>query len=248
MTDSRWDFRVECVPLDGLGIDAGQKLGMVLVQPYYTLDADGTIPFRISAAYREAQKDLIVRAFQIRAVESQDRGMPVPFILFPEAAIPVHDPDGLDCLHQQMERAEGEVVFVGGLEGLGPREIEGMVERFRPDIDTARPDFDAAGAFVNACVIAVKSGNKRLSWHFQAKVAPSQWEQPRSMACGGRVLYFVAPRLAFVCQICFDHVAAQGTEPLSEGLCRRLIGVTKPLAAPLNFIFVPQCNPRPQAW
>jgi len=247
MTEGGWSFQVERIPLDGLSIDAGQRLGMVIVQPDYALDADGTVPFRISAAYRQAQQYLIERAFQIRAVESQDRGVPVSFILFPEAAIPVHDPDGLDCLHQQMKQAEGDVVFIGGLEGLSPREIEGLVERFGPDIDTARPAFDAAGAFVNASVIAVKSGNERLSWHFQAKLAPSQWEQPRSMACGRRVLYFVAPRLAFVCQLCFDHIAAQGTESLSEGLCRRLIQVAQPYAAPLNFVFVPQCNAKPQA-
>jgi hypothetical protein len=247
MPDDGWDFQVERVNLDGLGIDAGQKLGMVIVQPKYDLISDGTVPFRISEAYRDAQKNLIEKAFQIRAAESEGRGVSIPFILFPEAAIPVSNPDGLDCLYQQMQQAEGEVIFIGGLEGLSPGELEREVNRFQPNIEVAKPNFDPVGTFVNACVIAVKFDGGGLAWHFQAKLAPSQWEQPRGMARGRRLLYFLAPRLAFVCQICFDHVAMQGTEALSMSLCHKLIQNTRPLAAPLNFIFVPQCNPDPQA-
>jgi hypothetical protein len=247
MTNGGWDFQVRRVDLDGLGIDAGQRLGMVIVQPEYELIPDGVVPFRISEGYREAQKGLIERAFQIRAVESQVRNMPIPLVLFPEAAIPVSDPDGLDCVRQEMQQAEGEIIFMGGLEGLSLQELEGLVNRFRPNAEVGRPDFDAAGAFVNTCVIAVKSDRGELAWHFQAKLAPSQWEQPRSMARGKRLLYFLAPRLAFVCQICFDHVAMQGTEELSLRVCHDLIQNTQPLAAPLNFVFVFQCNPHPQA-
>jgi len=245
MARTTWDFDIERISLDDLGLDAGQRLRMVLVQPDYTLDADGAVPFRISATSRQDQGDLIERAFRIRAAESHDRGVPVPFILFPEAAIPVQNPDGLGCLRQQMEQAEGDVVFIGGLEGQSRDETQALVDRFPPAVDTARPDFDA-GTFVNLCVIAVKWADGRLGWHFQAKLAPSQWEQRRSMARGRRVLYFLAPRLAFVCQICFDHVAAQGLEPLNVSLCQGLIQKTQPLAAPLNFVFVPQCNPKPQ--
>jgi len=245
MTEGGWSFQVERIPLDGLSIDAGQRLGMVIVQPDYALDADGTVPFRISAAYRQAQQYLIERAFQIRAVESQDRGVPVSFIVFPEAAVPAHDPDGLDCLRQQMEQAEGEVVFVGGLEGLNPQEAGDLADRFAPGFDGAKPDFDAAGAFVNVCVIAVKWADGRLGWHFQAKLAPSHWEQGQSMARGKRVLYFDAPHVKFLCQICFDHIAAQGHEPLSSALCDKLIEKIHPNTATLDFVFVPQFNPQP---
>ena len=247
MPDRRWDFEVQRINLDRLGIDAGERLGMVIVQPEYTLVPDGAVPFRISEACREAQKDLVEKAFQIRAAEKQARNVPIPFILFPEAAIPASEPDGLDCLRQQMLRAEGDIIFIGGLEGLSPQEIEHLVNRFRPNVDVAKPQFEAAGEFVNACVIAVKLDGGALMWHFQAKLAPSQWEQPRNMARGKRLLYFLAPHLAFICQICFDHVAVQGTEALSTSLCHYLIQNTMPLAAPLNFVFVPQCNPDPQA-
>ena len=104
MTDGGWDFQVDRVDLVGLGINAGQRLGMVIVQPKYSLVPDGLIPFRISEECREAQKALIEKAFEIRAAESQERNVPIPFILFPETAIPAHDPDGLDFLRQQMER------------------------------------------------------------------------------------------------------------------------------------------------
>lgn len=52
MTNSSCNFEVERVALDDLGIDAGQKLGMVIVQPDYELVPDGTVPFRISENYR----------------------------------------------------------------------------------------------------------------------------------------------------------------------------------------------------
>lgn len=247
MTGDDWDFQVERIDLDGLDIDAGQRLGVVVVQPNYEVEADGAVPFQISAAYRAAQKDLIEKAFQIRAAESEERNVPIPFVLFPEISIPARNPEGLDCLRQQVERVQGDVIFIGGLEGLTGRELEALVNAFPPNIEIARPDFDAAGAFVNACVIAVKPAGGELGWHFQAKVVPSQWEQGRNMARGKRVLYFVAPRLSFVCQICFDHIAAQGREPLNPALCRRLIEKTQPDAATLDFVFVPQYNPQPDA-
>lgn len=246
MADGGWDFEVVRVNLDGLGIDAGQRLGMVIAQPKYELGPDAAVPFRISDGYREAQKGLIEKAFQIRAVESTERNVPIPFVLFPEAAIPVSDPDGLDCLRQQMEQVQGDVIFVGGLEGLSSQEAQEVTNNFAPSVDDARLTF-ADGTFVNVCLIVVKSANGPLSWHFQAKLRPSQWEQPRNMARGRRILYFVAPHLAFVCQICFDHVAMQGSEALGNNLCRYLIQSTRPLAAPLNFVFVPQYNPDPQA-
>jgi len=244
MTNGGWDFQVKRVDLDGLGIDAGQKLGMIIVQPEYDLLRDGQVPYQIAGEYREIQKGLIEKAFQIRATESQERNVAIPFVLFPEAALPVSDPDGLDCLHQQMQQAEGEVIFIGGLEGLSPQDARGVARTFAPGVDAARPAF-AAGAFVNVCVIVVKSADGRLVWHFQAKLRPSRWEQQRNMANGLQVLYFVAPRVAFLCQICFDHIVAQGEAPLNAALCNQLIESTRPNAATLDFVFVPQFNPQP---
>jgi hypothetical protein len=105
-------FQVETIDLGSLSIDGSKKLGVVLVQPAYDLDPDGVVPFRVSATARENQIKLIEKAFQIRKVESRDRGIPIPFILFPEAAIPVCEPDGLYCLNQQMNEAQGDVVFI----------------------------------------------------------------------------------------------------------------------------------------
>jgi hypothetical protein len=241
MTDGGWDFQVDRVDLVGMGIDAGQRLGMVIVQPKYDLVPDGPIPFRISEEYREAQKVLIEKAFEIRAAESQTRNVPIPFNLFPETAIPAHDPDGLDFLRQQMEEVHEDVIFIGGLEELSPEEVGEMVGKVPP---AATLGF-AAGTFVNVCVIAVKSANGPLSWHFQVKLRPSKWEQPGNMAHGQRILYFVAPEVAFMCQICFDHIAAQGEESLNTVLCRQLIESVQPNAATLDFVFVPQCNPQP---
>jgi len=245
MPDDSWDFEVERVNLDRFSIDAGQRLGMVIIQPEYELVPDAAIPFRISGICREAQKALIEKAFQIREGENQERRVPIPFILFPEAAIPVSDPDGLECLRQQMQQAEGEVVFIGGLEGLTPQQAHEVANTFAPGVDAAKPVF-TAGAFVNLCVIAVKSVDGPLSWHFQAKLRPSQWEQPRNMAHGQRVLYFTAPRIAFLCQICFDHITMEGEESLNIALCRKLITHTQPGdAAALDFVFLPQCNQQP---
>lgn len=245
MTDGDWDFEVRRVDLNGLGIDAGQRLGMVIVQPEYELVVDGAVPFRISDPCREAQNSLIQRAFQIRAAESQERKEPIPFVLFPEYAIPVREPNGLSSIRQQMEDAQGDVIFVGGLEGLGPQEALEIAEEFAPGIENARPNF-APFSFVNVCVIVVKSATGHLGWYFQAKLRPSQWEQQRNMALGRRTLYFVAPQVAFLCQICFDHIAAQGEDRLNAALYHKLIEGTKSHAAALlDFVFVPQYNPQP---
>jgi len=240
-----WDFQVGRIDLDGLGVDAGQRLGMVFAQSEYELIPDGEVPFRISDAFRNSQKELIEKAFQIRHAESRERGVPIPFVMFPEAAIPVCGPDGLEFLRQQLETLQEEVIFIGGLEGLSPKEAEEVADRFAPDVDAARPAF-AAGAFANICVIAVKSTRKGLRWHFQAKLRPSPWEQPRNMAPGQRVLYFVAPQVSFLCQICFDHIAAQGEESVNTVLFSKLIESTQPNAATLDFVFNPQCNPQPE--
>ena len=244
MTDGGFDFHVERIDLAGLSVDAGRSMGMVIVQPEYDLGPDGAVPFRILGEFRQAQIALIEQAFRIRAAEAQERNVPIPFILFPEAAIPINDPDGLEFLRLQLQQAQGDVIFIGGLEGLSPQEVQQMAASYSPAVDAAKPVF-AAGAFVNVCVIAVKSANGGVTWHFQAKLRPSQLEQPRNMARGQRVLYFVAPGVAFFCQICFDHIAADGGESLNIALCKQIIETTQPAAAPLDFVFVPQYNQKP---
>lgn len=239
-----WDFQVQRIELPRLGIDAGQELGMVVAQPEYETDPDATVPFRIKDIWRERQKSLIAKSFQIRVFESHERGVPVPFILFPETAIPVGTPDGLGYLREHMEQAEGDLVFVGGLEGLNPREARGVIDSFTPPPDVSRADF-FDGTFINLCVIAIKSGGEAIRWYFQAKIRPSQWEQDRNMGRGKRVLHFVAQRVAFLCEICFDHIATQGNVHLHAALYRKLIEQTRPNNVPLDFIFVPQCNPNP---
>jgi hypothetical protein len=244
MPTNSWNLEIQRVELNDLTIDAAQKLGLVIVQPEYNLISDGAVPFQIAETHRTAQIEIIERAFKIRAGESQDRDLPVPFVLFPEASIPLDDPAGLDCLRQQMENIDQDVVFIGGLEGLSPQQAQDLSNRF----PSSGPAFDlsfTAGAFVNVCVIAIKPANGILRWYFQSKIRPSQWEQSRNMAHGRRILYFVAPRVAFFCEICFDHIAAQGGEHLNTVLCRQLGAATQPNAASLDFIFVPQNHPVP---
>ena len=240
MTSSGWDFEVQRIDLGQLEVDAGQRLGMVVVQPEYQPVPNGAVPFRISDVCREAQIGLIKRAFQIREAEREERRVPIPFVLFPEAAIPVVEVDGLSYLHEQMKEAQGEVVFIGGLEGLNRQEAEQVAVRFGAET----PVFEA-GAFVNLCVIAVKSADEQLSWYFQAKLRPSQQEDRRNMAHGRAVLHFVAPRVAFLCQICFDHIAQEGDEALGDALCRQIVKETDPDVAKLDFVFVLQCNDKP---
>lgn len=239
-----WGLQVHCVHLPDLEVSAEKKLGMVLVQPYFELVADSTTPFRISAQHRKQQIALIEKAFQIRQLEIQERGVPIPFILFPELAIPVCDPDGLNTLQEMISQAQGDLVFIGGLEGVGQDEARHLVDRFGIGGDPAQPVF-GAGAFVNLCVIAVKHSSGRVNWYFQAKLRPSQWEQPRNMAQGKRVLYFVGNDIAFLCLICFDHIASQGQEPLNAALCQGLIKSMQPNVATLDFLFVPQFNAKP---
>lgn len=245
MPNREWGFQVQRIPMIGLGIAADQRLGMIIVQPEYELIPDGAIPFRIADLYREAQKTLIEKAFQIRAAESQMRNVPIPFILFPEAAIPVSSPDCLDFLRQQMEGVREDAIFIGGLEGMGLQEAREVARRLAPGNEVAWPAFIADGSFVNVCVIAVKPAAGIPSWYFQAKLRPSQWEQPRNMAWGTRVLYFSSPGLSFLCQICFDHMASQGEESLNTVLCHSLIAVAQPDSPTLDFVFVPQYNKKP---
>jgi hypothetical protein len=118
MTDGAWDFEVRRIDLGGLNVDAGRNMGLVIVQPEYELVPDGAVPFRLARECRETQTALIKQAFEIRAAEAQQRNVPVPFVLFPEGAIPVGDPDALGFVRQQIEDAQGDLIFIGGLEGL----------------------------------------------------------------------------------------------------------------------------------
>ena len=232
------------VLLTHLGISAERTLGMVIVQPDFDLAADSAVPFRVSLPYRNLQVALMEKAFQIRQEEALERRVPIPFILFPELSIPIGDPDGIEALQNLIKNAQGDLVFIGGLEGLSPDEVYGLVDRFGLTADPARPDF-GAGAFVNLCVIVVKSGTGVVNWYFQAKLRPSQWEQPRNMAHGHRVLYFVGKEIAFLCLICFDYIASQGREFLNTALCQGLIDAVQPNAATVDFLFVPQFNAKP---
>jgi len=245
MTTKNWNVEIQQVQLNDLGVDAAQKLGMVVVQPQYDLVADGAVPFQIADIYRKGQIETVERAFKIRASENEHRDLPVPFVLFPEASIPLDDSGGLDYLGHQMENIEQDVIFIGGIEGISPQQAQDLTKRF----PSSSPEFDlsfTAGAFVNVCVIVIKPANGILHWFFQSKIRPSQWEQPRNMANGKRILYFVAPRLTFFCEICFDHIASQGDEHLNTVLCKQLAAVTQPNAASVDFIFVPQNNPKPE--
>ena len=242
MVDSTWNFEIESISLDNISVNASMELGMVIVQPQYELEPDDDVPCRIRDDYRQKQIDLIEHAFRIRMLESKERHVPIPFILFPEYSIPIGSPDGLNCLKEQLEQAEGDVIFIGGLEGLSRDQVNELTSRFAPVVDAAAPNFDE-GKFVNLCVIAIKSTGGELNWHFQAKIMPSQWEQPRNMAHGKRLLYFNAPSgVTFLCQICFDHIATNGQNPFNIALCQKLIEKTKPNVAQLDFVFVLQYN------
>jgi hypothetical protein len=199
----------------------------------------------LADAYRDTQKGIIEKAFQVRALECEERNVPIPFVLFPEASIPLRNPDGLECIATQMENVHDDVIFIGGLEAISPQEAQELSRRFPPEIAETGLSF-SGGAFINVCVIAVKPSGGRLSWYFQAKLRPSQWEQPRNMANGRRVLYFVAPRAVFLCEICFDQIAAQGEEHLNSVLCNRICRITEPNGATLDFVFVPQIQRDPE--
>ncbi|MBN1671095.1 MAG: hypothetical protein JXR37_08695 [Kiritimatiellae bacterium] len=246
MNEVGWAFDVRRIDLPDLTIDAGQRLGMVLAQPLFDLtpDADDA-PCRIRDADRESQMLAIRKAFEVRAADARTRGVPIQFVVFPELSIPLGDPDGLSCVSQQMESVDGDVVFIGGIEGIRPDRLNEVIDRFPPASQDAQPVF-AGGTYANLCVIAVKCRNLPVRWYYQAKLAASQWEQPRNMARGTRVLRFVAPGVVFLCQICFDHIARDGEKDLNATLCEQLAEMVKPETATLDFVFVPQYNPSPR--
>lgn len=244
MTNGAWNLSVERIYLNSLTIDASQRLGIVIAQPYYELILDDIIPLKIVDDYRTSQVVSIERAFTIRRFEEIERQEPVPFIIFPEFSIPVGAQDGLGAIRNQMMNIEKDVIFIGGLEGLSREQAEDLTNQFAPSQETARPLF-GAGSYVNMCVIAIKYENGPLEWHFQAKISPSQWEQTKNMAEGQRLLFFVGDRASFLCQICFDLIATHGEYPLNTEIVRQLIGVATPNAIPLDFVFVSQYNPMP---
>lgn len=239
MPDDSWKFEVERISLGAISINAQENLGMVVVQPMYEVKPDGDTPFQIEHEEKQAQSNLIEKTFRIRDSESRIWEVPIPFILFPEYSIPTSDPDGLSCLKEQMERVECDLVFIGGLEGLRTDQVSDLTSRFPPENELSFPDY-RGDTFVNLCVIAVKTAGGRLSWHYQAKIAPSQWEHPRNMARGKRVLHFHADNIDFLCQICYDHIAALGPETLNEALFRKLNEQDN--SAGLDYVFIPQYN------
>jgi len=238
---SGWDFGVERVTLGACTVDAAQRLAVVVAQPYYEVAPEGQVRYRIKRSFREKQNELIARAFHIRALNAGRA--PVPFIVFPEFAVPAHDPDGLKQVEDQLAQAQGDVIFIGGIEGLSPSEVSEILGKYPPG-ESGQPDF-GLGSYVNLCVIAVRTQGGVI-WHYQAKLAPSKWERSRDFARGSRVLYFGGPNVAFLCQTCFDHLATEGADSLNSALYAKLVSSPTPhAAARLDFVFVPQYNNQP---
>ena len=236
MAESR-DLTVQPIDLGPLGINAGDPLAMVIGQPLFEVTAADSI--KILPAYRQANLDVITHAFRIRAAEMPGRGT-TPFVVFPEFAIPVEEPDGLDCVRREIEQAAGELVFISGMEWMTPQQLAGLARRYSATAPTM-----GQGEFVNCCVVAVKDGSGHVSWHFQAKLFPAAQEQRRSMARGAVVYYFHAAHCGFVIQICFDQIAASGLNDLGPSLLRKIADLPAPATKRLDYVFVPQYNNAP---
>jgi len=244
MPDNTWNFDVSRIALDNVAIDASAQLGFVLAQPRYELDPHGTPPFRIQQPFRQKQIDVLTQSFLIRQTESATRQIPFPFIVLPEYSIPTGTPDGLQALQTQINSCAKNLVFIAGIEGLTKAEFEALVARFPPTDASIRPSVPDA-AFINTCVIVIKDNAGNISWYFQPKLAASQWEEPKGMAEGNTVFYFHGANTAFLCQLCFDHIAERGNDSLSAALCQRLQVLRGTDATRLDFLFVPQYNESP---
>jgi len=244
MPDNTWNFDVSRIALDNLAVDASSQFGLVLAQPRYELDRDGTPPFRIQQSFRQKQIDVLTQSFLIRQVESAARQILFPFIVLPEYSMPVGTPDGLQVLDTQIRACDNNLVFIAGVEGLTKPEFEALVDRFPPTNASIRSSVPDA-AFINTCVIVIKDNAGHISWYFQPKLAASQWEERRGMALGNKVFYFHGTNLSFLCQLCFDHIAQQANDSLSAALCERLQVLRSTDATQLDFLFVPQYNESP---
>jgi hypothetical protein len=235
------EYSIERIELDNIETQADGLLGFVLGQPLYHVEPDNG--FRIQEQDRNAQINAIERCFEIRQFECEHRGIRIPFIIFPELSIPFQAPDGLSTIRQMLEGSDRETIFIGGIEGLTTGEVSQMVESYRPPSLNSHPSYNA-GAFVNVCVVAIRDRTGNIEWHFQTKLYPSQWEQRRNMARGNKLLYFHSPGVAFICQICFDHLAVAGSQSLNIDLCEKLESITADRVT-LDYVFVPQYNPQP---
>jgi len=156
MPDDPWDFSIEKVDLGNIQIDPSNPLGMVIAQPLFDLDADSTPPFRIAGEHRLAQIEAIRKAFLVRKVEQENIDKPIPFIVFPEYAIPTGEQNGLAVIREEMEQARGTLVFIGGLESVTRAELEGIVDLHAPMDERTHPHC-RGGDFVNVCVIVTRN-------------------------------------------------------------------------------------------
>ena len=113
MSDAAWDFTIDKVPIDLSSINASRPLGFVIAQPLFNLDPDSNPHFQILPEFRQTQCDAITSSFAVRETETNTRQIPIPFILFPEGAIPTKDPDGLEIVASKMQDLTDEVIFIG---------------------------------------------------------------------------------------------------------------------------------------
>jgi len=98
MSDDAWGFTIDKVPIDLSSINASRPLGFVIAQPLFNLDPDSNPHFQILPEFRQTQCDAITSSFAVREAETNTRQIPIPFIVFPEGAIPTKDPDGLEIV------------------------------------------------------------------------------------------------------------------------------------------------------
>jgi len=233
------DIKIEAEDLGQLNIDPEADLAMVIGQPHFEVTSAG--PIKVAQHYRQRNLNVIKQAFEIRRDEMPQRGA-VPIIIFPEFTIPVDGPRTLDLVNHEIAQAEGDLVFISGMEWMTPNDIEGLAQVY----NTEYPE-TAAGDFVNSCVIAVKHPPNPVRWYFQAKLFPSPEEQNRNLRGGKSVYYFYTSHLGFICQICFDLIAEEGNQIFAPILMRKIGASDAPTTSlkRMDYIFVPQYNPNP---
>ena len=235
-----------------LGITlADGPVGMVLMQPHIQIANPLREPFCWDSSAVNQQFAAIRRTLEVAAHPNRVGGH-AAFTVFPEYAIP--GPQGVRTIDEVIHGdgwPENSIV-IGGVDGLTKAQYTDLVDDPSTIVhDSNSPDRIRNHEWVNCCITWARDNRGvRRRW-IQPKLTPARPElntRYQRMFKGGAVFVFTVTyggmqdSCRFFTLICFDWVARNSNwKEVVTGLQPTMAGHMKTL----DWIFVPQCNVKP---
>lgn len=229
------------------------EVRIVAMQPFIRFQPAPEEPFRWSNDAVEMQLAAIHRTLD--TARDGFGGRFANFTLFPEYAIP--GLAGVAAINDRTSANDwsNESIIIAGVHGIPKAEYRDLCDVLSAHVSQANaPDSVPDDKWVNCCVIWVKDREGVIRKWVQPKVRPA-WPEMNvtcnDMFCGSYLYVFECQYepsdypCRFVTMICFDWVASVAGNTVCKELLSKLNQLWTQSQPPLDWVFVVQCNTRP---